>query len=606
MTQDPSEVALNVAAAREANDRGAALAHQERYRESAAAFDEACSFDPEYADAFSNLGAVLRRLGDIDAAIENFSEAIRLQPDFAAAHYNLGNAFSLKGDKTAAADAYRSAISHREDYAEAWNNLARLLNDGGHHAEALEACLEGLKHTPDNPHLRNNTGNAYQGLGRLAAAGEQYRRAIEKAPDMSEAYSNLGVVLKEAGELDAAVEIHHKAVQLAPTDTGALNNYGASLQAASRIEDAVATFRQALEIDPNGLVTHINLGTALMDRNDVDAAIDVFTRVVEDIPLGDTTPEHALAHKNLGLSLMLKGDYAAGGRHYAWRWDTREFTARDLETPIWGGEDLKGERVLVLGEQGFGDAIQFARFAEAIAARGGTALWETPAPLAELLSTATGVDQVVVEGEPLPTHDLHIPMFDLLAALSVETDTLPGRVPYLGADPTRAERWEDRIPETGRLRVGLVWAGRPTHRNDRNRSIDLEILKPLLHLPAADFYALQVGERAGDITRTGLQHDLIDLSPRLQDFADTAAAIAQLDLIISVDTSVVHVAGALGQPAWVLIPFAPDWRWGLGRSESPWYPSLRLWRQDSPGDWTGVIDNIARALDKKARSADSL
>ena len=590
------DIATRQAAAKEANERGAALAQQERYLEAAAAFEEAFAHDPEMADAFSNLGAILRRIGDIEGAIAQYSEAIRIRPAFAAAHYNIGNAYALKGDRTSAAESYRNAIEYKPDYAEAWNNLGRLLNEGGRHREALEACFEGLRSSPDNPHLRNNAGNALQGLGRYEEAAREYGRAIELAPNMSEAYSNLGIALKEAGDIAPAIEAHRKAVRRAPNDIGTLNNYGTALQAAGDLANATAVFERALSLDPKSAMTNVNLGTALMERNEVDRAITVFENVIDTVVLGDETNEHALAYKNLGLALMLRGDLVKGAEQYAWRWHTREFVSRDLPSPQWTGEALSGERVFVAWEQGFGDAIQFARLAGCIEARGGQAVFEAPSPLVAMLANATGLSEVVPHGDPLPETDLHIPMFDLLSAFSANPADLPGEIPYIHADPEHIERWSDRIPNTGRPRIGLVWAGRPTHRNDRNRSISLEIFLPLLKLPDVDFYALQVGERTADIAAANLQNDLIDLSPRLTDFSETAAALENLDLLISVDTAIVHAAGALGRPAWVLLPFAPDWRWGLTGETTPWYPQHRLWRQTATGDWNGVIERLEQAF----------
>ena len=398
------------------------------------------------------------------------------------------------------------------------------------------------------------------------------------------------------GELEASIAVHRKAVNLAPENIGALNNMGTSEQSSGMLDEAIRTFERTLELDRSAVITKINLATVLMERNDIDRAIPLFEEVVETASFGDETPEHALAHKNLGLSLMLKGEFDTGAKHYAWRWATREFTPRDLTSPVWAGEELNGESVFVHWEQGFGDAVQFARFAAHIRDRGGRPILEVPAPLAPLLKTANGIEDIVIEGTTPPETDLHIPMFDLLGALSVSSQNLPGTIPYLKVDPDRGEQWSDRIPETGRLRVGLVWAGRPTHRNDRNRSIPLEAMLPLLRQTDVDFYALQVGERVSEIATAGLANDLIDLSPRLSDFAETAAALDQLDLLISVDTSVVHVAGAINRPAWVLIPHAPDWRWGLEDGTSPWYPSLRLWRQPEFGDWDTVLENIAETL----------
>jgi len=583
----------NSDAAREANERGASLAHQGRFREAAAAFDEACVFDPGNADGFSNLGVVLRRLNDLDGAITQFEEAIRLRPEFAEAHYNLGNAYSALGEATLAAERYRSALTYRSNYAEAWNNLARLLNDTGHHEEALEACTEGLRHTSENPHLHNNAGNAYQGLARYPEAVREYQLAVEAAPNMSEAYSNLGLALKEVGHLDAAVQVHKKATELSPTDVGTLTNYGSALQAASETEAAIAIFERALSLDPESMAAKINLATALMDKLEVDRAIEIFEGIVDDVALGDELPEHALAHKNLGLSLLLKGEYETGIRHYAWRWETPDFTPRETSLPLWGGEDLNGEEVIVLNEQGYGDTVQFARFAQGIVARGGRPVFEAPTPLAPLIEQADNVHRVIREGETLPETGLHIPMFDLLGIFSGH---VAGNAPYIVADSDKSERWTDRIPETGRKRIGLVWAGRPTHRNDRNRSIDLKAFLPLLRLTDFDFYSLQVGDRVKDISDAGLSSDLIDLSPHLNDFSDTAAALSQIDLLISVDTAAVHVAGALGRPVWALIPYAPDWRWGLEGEATVWYTSAKLWRQTDPQDWDSVIARLSEAL----------
>lgn len=581
-------------AAREANERGVALARQDRLREAAAAFAEACDHDPGYADAFSNLGATLRRLGDVAGAIANFTIAVERRPSFAVGHYNLGNALALHGRVPEAIAAYSRAIEIRPDYPEAWNNLGRVLTDAERYAEAVEACRKGLQCAPENASLHNNAANALRGLGRLEDAIRAYRRAIEIAPGSGEAHSNLGLALKEAGKLDAALAAHRRAVELQPREPAALNNLGTTLQAIGRTEEAIATFEAALRLDPKMPGTLVNLGSAEVDRNRLDPAIKCFRQAIS---LGGSHRDHAMAHKNLALSNMLSGNLQESYQHYRWRWKTREFHPRDYETESWTGAPFPSRTLFIHTEQGFGDAIQLARFAVAAKARGGTVLLEAAAGLTDLLATASGVDGIVEEGKPPPPFDLCVPIFDLLPALDVSLETIPATVPYLGVDAERRARWSDRIPATGRRRIGLVWAGRPTHRNDRNRSIPLPLLRPLLQTRGNDFYSLQVGPRAADLDDAGWREAVIDLSGYLTDFAETAAALEQIDLLISVDTAAVHLAGALGRSVWAMIPYAPDWRWMLDREDSPWYPTLRLFRQRQPRDWPEVVGRVRAALD---------
>jgi len=584
------------ATARQANDRGVSLAAQSRLHEAAAAFDEAFALDPKYAGAASNLGVILKRLGEFDSAIDKFESAARVDPKFAEAHYNLGNAFAELGRTETALNAYRRALEVNSGYAEAWNNLARLLNDLDLYRDALDACQEGLENAGENPSLYNNAGIAHRGLGDLDAAVAAYRKAIAFAPNMARAHSNLGVALKEAGEIEAAVVAHHRAVELDPKDSGSLSNLGNSLQALGRIDEAIAAFDRSLELAPNHPATYVNLGTAEMERNRTMAAIAAFERAIAIPDIAADHPDRALAHKNLGLTLMLDGAFEAGSRHYAWRWRTREFTEHQFNVPEWKGYPFKGQTLFVHTEQGYGDAIQFLRFAAGAKRLGGQVILEAPVPLVPLFESNPAIDLVVPEGTHPPAFDLRIAMFDLMRALRISSETIPREAPYVAVDPARRERWSDRILDTGRPRIGLVWAGRPSHRNDLNRSIDFAMLRPVIGAADVDFYALQVGDRNRDIEASGLAADLIDLSRHLTNFAETAAALEHLDLLISVDTAVVHLAGALGKPAWVLLPFTPDWRWQLDRTDSPWYPSLRLFRQKARHDWTPVIETVAREL----------
>ena len=382
-------------------------------------------------------------------------------------------------------------------------------------------------------------------------------------------------------------------MELHPDHPATLNNMGTSLQALGHNEEAIEVYERARDLAPDQPATLINLGTAEMDRNRIVVAMDCFTRA---IILAGSEQEIALARKNLGLSMMLSGNLENGSAHYAARWQTREFTPRGCAAPQWDGAPFPDRTLFIHGEQGFGDAIQMVRFAALAKARGGRVVVEARPSLAPLLATADGVDAVASGDGPPPDFDLYLPMFDLLATLKVTLSTIPATVPYVAVNSARRERWADRIPETGRRRIGLVWAGHPTHRNDRNRSIPLATMRPLLETMGNDFYSLQVGPRTADIAASGWRDYVIDLAAYLTDFAETAAALERIDLLIAADTAVVHLAGALGRPVWTLLPFAPDWRWLLDREDSPWYPTMRLFRQTTPRDWPEVVGRVRAAL----------
>ena len=425
----------SAADAREANDRGIALIRQDRLREAAAAFTEACDHDPANADAFSNLGATLRRLGDLEGAIARFRTAVSLRPDFAAAHYNHGNALAQTGSVAEAIAAYHAALKARPDYAAAWNNLAQLLNELERYGDALDACRAGLRYAPDGATLRNNAGNALRGLGRLDEAIAEYRRATALAPGMADAHSNLGLALKEAGDPEAALTAHRRAVELRPDHPATLNNMGTSLQALGHNEEAIGVYERARDLAPDQPATLINLGTAEMDRNRIVVAMDCFTRAMT---LAGSEQEIALARKNLGLSMMLSGNLENGSAHYAARWQTREFTPRGCAAPQWDGAPFPDRTLFIHGEQGFGDAIQMVRFAALAKARGGRVVVEARPSLAPLLATADGVDAVASSDGPPPDFDLYLPMFDLLATLKVTLSTIPRPFPTSPSIPPAA------------------------------------------------------------------------------------------------------------------------------------------------------------------------
>ena len=395
----------------------------------------------------------------------------------------------------------------------------------------------------------------------------------------------LGSVLYELGDLDAARSIFQDVLAENPHYGDALNNLGNILAREGKPRPALEFYERALAASPDNPDYLANLGGVRQALGDLTGALDSFERALA------LDPTHADARWNRGLARLLSGDLAGGFVDYEARWALPEFTARKLNAPLWSDGGAQGRTVLIHSEQGYGDTIQMVRFAQVLADRGARVILETHAVLAPLLRNVTGIDDVIVHGETLPHFDLHIPMMSLPSACGVAAF---GDIPsarYIAAPDGPGVA----LPPRGAndLRVGLVWAGRATHKNDRNRSLRAAHLAPLAHIANVTLVLLQIGATPDDLAQLP---GIVDLAPQLSDFAATARILAQLDLVITVDTAVAHLAGAMGKDAWVLLPFAPDWRWGLASDRSAWYPSLRLYRQPKLGDWASVVAKIAADL----------
>ena len=448
--------------------------------------------------------------------------------------------------------------------------------------------------------------------GRLDTAGAAYRRLLADDPAQPTALHLLGVVAAQTGDGPTAVRRLTRARHLAPLSAPVLAHLAGALRLAGRVDEAPAILCAALVLDPAqgdaadslGAVLHtladhagaygwltrahrlrperaetvVNLGTVLRDARHFPQAESCFAAVLR------VRPDHAEAHLALAVSRLIQGDLERGFAELEWRW-------KRFATPRWDGTPLEGRRILLHTEQGFGDSIQFARYAPLVAARGGRVLLEVHPHLTRLFDGLWPGVTVVRHGDPLPEHDAHCPLMSLPAAFGTTLDHMPQADAYLRTDPAAVARWSPRMAGGAGLRVGLVWAGNPRHVNDHNRSLPVSHLAPLLSVPGVRFFSLQTGE-----ARAAVPAGVTDLIEGVRDFADTAAILAGLDLLVTVDTAVAHLAGALGRPCWLLLPYAPDWRWLLDRADSPWYPSLRLLRQDRPGDWDTVMDEVAAAL----------
>ena len=434
--------------------------------------------------------------------------------------------------------------------------------------------------------------------GDLAAAERDYRAALLVAPDLPAALHYLGVIHMQRNDVDAALPLLERAVALEPDEPEFHNNLGLALVAADRTEEGIARYAQALTRNRDLATASNNLGLALQAVNRLPESITAFRDALR------VAPDFAQAHWNLSLALLVTGHYAEGWREYEWRHRAQTFgTAGATSAPRWQGEDLAGRSLLLSAEQGLGDALHFVRYAAALAERGARVLVRVPAPLAEIIASAPGVAAVVRMEETIPAHDYGLPLLSVAGVLGTDDTSLPAAIPYLTASPADTAALASTMAEVpGKLRIGLSWAGSAHHVNDRRRSCPLAALAPLLELPDIAWFSLQKGDGEDQIGQVPAAAHIHLLDAR-NDFAHKAALIANLDLVISVDTSNAHLAGALGVPLWLLLPFAPDWRWGLERSDSPWYPTARLFRQPRAGDWASVIADVRERLSSFAPSS---
>ena len=531
-----------------------ARAHQQAGRlfEAAALGREVLAATPRHPGAQHLLGVIAYRLGNAAAAIDWLEKAAATDDGAAQCHDDLGLAYAAARRFGEAAASHRRALRLQPDFVEA----------------------------------RFHLGNALVGLGDKKAAAVCYRAALAVRPDYADAQANLGLMLFEDGRIEEAMACYRAALALDPASPILHNNLGNAHVRQGDFAAATEAFEQAIRLDPRYVAPRINAGNAMLERGDPQTAIACYESALR------LAPEQVEAHRNLGLVRLLLGDFPGGWPE--WRWPAPG-PARFAQ-PEWRGETLDGVPILLHAEQGFGDILQFVRYVPLVAARGGRVILEVPAELRRVLGKMAGADIVLTCGEALPDFVWHCPLLSLPLAFGTTLDTIPKALPYIAAPAPAA------LPSAGAaaLRVGLVWAGRPEHNRDRIRSVPLAALAPLAGLSGAAFYSLQKGAAAQQAATAPFP--LVDLAPHLDDFVDTAAAIAALDLVVTVDTAVAHLAGALGKPVWLLLSCVPDWRWLLGRDDSPWYPTARLFRQPAAGKWAAVAEQVAAALAEAAGS----
>ncbi len=602
---------------------GIALAHQRAGRPAEA--ERFCrqilAVDPGQAQALHLLGLIEHQLGRSGDAIEHIRAAIARDGRDPAFHHNLGNVLNAAGRTADAISAWERALALAPNSVDTLYNLGNTCHEQGQAARAVAYFERALRLKPDAIELYNNLGSALQDVGRIEEAVVCYRKALALRPDAIEILDNLAGALRAQGQLDAAQACCERALALAPNRVESHILLGAVLRERGLVEDAVRRYERVLALAPDHPAAHNNLGVAFVDLGRPDEAVAHYQRALAAQPDRAEThnnlgiarerqgrcaealacyasalalePDYAEAHFNRSHALLATGEFDEGWPEYEWRFAVARYD-RNFAQPLWPGEPLGGRTILIHAEQGYGDTLQFVRYVPAVAARGGRVVLEVPKPLVRLARTVAGASEVVAAGDPLPDFDCHCPLLSLPRVFKTTLHTIPDAVPYLFVPAEASAVWRKRIATAPGLKIGVAWCGSMVGVIDR-RPIDVQLFKPLSEVPDVTWFSLQVGERSRDLMLLNRPR-ITDLSHWLTDFAETAAAACHLDLVITIDTSVAHLAGALGCPTWVLLPYNADWRWLIERDDSPWYPTARLFRQKEPGDWTGVISGIASAL----------
>lgn len=602
---------------------------------------------PGQADASHLLGLIAHAHGQPALALDLLRHACRTDAAPAVYFGNLAEICRQQGLLTEGEAAARHATQRDPGLVMAWNNLGIILQESGRHADSVE-CLERVAQLqPHSPEALNNLGNAYTGVNRLDEARQHYVRALALRGDYAEAHSNLAFVLRELGDYDAAANAGQRAIECNPRLANAYINLAEIEAARSRPAQALQWTEALLAFAPShpqALELRTRLQTAcgsqaataqaqdlarhvrdlLTERQNAEAerllretmdprgapavlwrllglAVKFQGRVQEaaDIQamLATAMPGNLSARFDLAETLLLQGDFERGWTEYRWRYSLSHTAAMDrkVQRPRWDGSRIAGQTLLIHDEQGYGDTLQFMRLIDAARTRSGArVVLEVHPDLLPFARRLVGPD-AFPRGQIPPPFDQHCELMSLPMAIGLRMADLPGQVGYLSADAARVEKWRKRLAGLPRPWVALAWAGRPTHSNDANRSLALADMAPLA-VPGITYLAIQKGPAAAQAATAPPGMNIVPLDAEIADFEDTAAILSLADLLVSVDSSPVHLAGALNRPAWVLLPFLPDWRWLLHRSDSPWYPSLQLFRQPAPGDWKRVMHDVGRAL----------
>ncbi|MEX2112801.1 MAG: tetratricopeptide repeat protein [Pirellulales bacterium] len=579
------------------DNHGVLLGKQGRYAEAIESFQRALAIQPNQAVTYLNMAEALLRNGQPQEAIAAFGRVLALAPDSLRAHSELAKALNEDRRPDEALPHWQHLVCARPNDPALRFELAAVLAQLGRLEDAKTEYREVLRQKPDSAETCVNLGVACLARNELEEAVGLFRRAIELRGRFAEAYLNLGGALTRQGKPAEAIDVLEQALRLKPDSTEARNNLGIALAAEARFAEAEVCYRQVIDQQLNHVDAIYNLGLALLKQGRIASAIEQFEQAIA------LKPDYAEAHHNRSAALLLSEDFADGLPEYEWRFRSRDYGGFKSRWPLWQGEPLAGRTIVLVAEQGLGDTFQFIRYAALVKEQAARVIVECPALLHAALHRTPGVDEWIAPETATPEADFCVPLLSLPYRLGTTYETIPANVPYVFADPALVESWRERLGEqrgdsTG-FRVGIVWQGNPRFPDDRYRSIPLAALAPLAKLAGVQLVSLQKHAGVEQIAAVAGAWPLVDLSSQLESFADTAAVMQNLDLVISSDTAPAHLAGALGVPVWTALPCVPDWRWMLERDDSPWYPTMRLFRQAAWGEWGDVFERMALEVRKR-------
>ncbi len=568
-------------------EEGLALHRAGRLPEAAAVYERVVAGDPANADALHYLGVIASQQGDQLRSVELLARAISLKPGAPKFHNNLGVALRELKRLPAAEAAFRSAIALDPDFGDALRNIALVLDLLGRPADCVPLWQRVLSITPDFADGWNRLGVALQETGLLGDAVQAFKEVVRLAPSSHIGLANLAGALNKTGRHTESLEAADLALKIAPETPEALSARANSLCLLGRRTEALESAERLVAIHPEAAAGHLALACIQKAEARFEDLIATYRRVLE------LEPDNAVVHFDKGMNHLLLGQFDEGWTEYEWRQRVprlRQLISK-VPCPRWNGEPLHGRTILIHAEQGVGDTLQFLRYLPRIQERGGKVVFVSQPGLRSFIRATWPDIDTFGPGEPLPPFHCEAPLMSLPLVFGTDLDSVPNPLPI-----ERPIEGPVSIPKSARLKLGLVWAGDPAHSNDHNRSMALDLFEPVLGIGGIDFFSLQVGPRSADRSQLRSPERLEDLSARLDSYTATASLMRQLDLIISVDTSAAHLAGVLGRPVWTLLPFVPDWRWLLDREDSPWYPTMRLFRQRREGDWSEVIQRVGSEL----------
>jgi tetratricopeptide (TPR) repeat protein len=559
-----------------------------------ACYHEALGLRPIYPEAYNNLGIALRNQGKLAESVTAYNEALRLRPTYAEAHNNLGFALVAQGRADAALCCYEQAIRLRPDYAEAIANKAAALLSLNRHADAADTYRQAIRFRPDDARAHKCLGIALSRLKSYEEAIAAYREAIRIRPDYSDAHNDLGIALAQQKRFDEAAGSYRQALAHRPHYAEAHNNLGNALRNLGKFDEALSAYNRAIELKPNYADAYSNRGIAYAEIARFDEAVDSYTRCLR------LRPHHVDAHVNRALTWLRQGNFAQGWAEYEWRLRKRNAGARTPIQPSWNGFPPEGLRILLTAEQGLGDSLQFIRYAQQLKRLGATVFFECPERLVKLLERTPGIDRLVIQGQELPEHDVQVPLLSVPGLVGTALGSVPAEVPYIHADPEHIKLWSGELAAYPEFKVGINWQGNPEYAGDYHRSVPLRHFAPLASVPGVRLFSLQMIHGTEQLKELGGAFPVVNLAGKFdgvaRPFLDSAAVLKSLDLFVTSDTAVAHLAGALGVPVWLVLSAAPGWQWMVGRTDSPWYPTMRLFRQEKLGEWPPVFERIAREL----------